>query len=292
VSPAFSVVVPTFERPARLARCLSALAALRPPAGGFEVVVVDDGGSVDLAEVMAALPPALEARLVRVPHGGPAAARNVGVASARGARVAFTDDDCRPEAGWLAAFADALDASPDALVGGRTVNGLPQNAFAEATQALMDYLYAYHERHPERPRFFASNNIALSRASFEAIGGFDARFRDAAGEDREFCDRCLARGRRLAFAPQAVVSHEHDLGALSFLRQHFAYGRGARRFHTLRAERRGAPLHLEPASFYLNLPRQAFRGAAGASRLAVAGLLVFSQAANAAGFLWPGKQTR
>ncbi len=282
MSPAFSVVVPTFNRPIRLGKCLEALAAVRPPSGGFETIVVDDGGRRPLAPVIAAVAPRLDVRLLVVPHAGPAAARNAGAAQAGGRVLAFTDDDCRPEADWLVALEATLARHPDAVLGGRTRNGLPENTYSAASQALVDYLYAYHAAHPERPRFFASNNLALSRASFDAIGGFDATFRQAAGEDREFCHRAHHARHPLVYVPEAVVSHEHSLGARSFLRQHFTYGRGARRFHTIRSQRYAEPFKLEPLSFYLALPQQ--------PSWRLAGLLLVSQVANAAGFFWPGRE--
>src|SRR5262249_30883442 len=141
---------------------------------------------------------------------------------------------------------------------GATRNGLPGNTFSEASQALVDYLYAYHAANPDRPRFFASNNIALRRDVFEQIGGFDVTFREAAGEDREFCHRARHRGHAMLSVPEAVVLHEHALGFRSYLRQHFTYGRGARRFHHIRSRRYAESLSLEPLSFYLSLPRHPF----------------------------------
>lgn len=291
MSVTFTVVVPTFNRPMRLGRCLEALAALRAPAGGFEAVVVDDGGQVPLAPIVEAVKARLDVRLLVVAHGGPAAARNAGAATARGRWLAFTDDDCRPEPGWLVALEAALLRQPEAVLGGSTFNGLPENAYSAASQALVDYLYGYQAAHPDRPRFFASNNIAVSRDAFGRIGGFDTTFRHAAGEDREFCHRSHHAGHPLLYVPEAVVRHEHAMGGVSFLKQHFAYGRGARRFHTIRSRRYSEPLRLEPLSFYLALPRQPFGAVPRDPRaLRLAGLLVLSQAANAAGFFWPFKE--
>ena len=85
------------------------------PGAGL-VVVVDDGSQAadDVAAVVAA---ASRARLVRAEGDGPAAARNRGAAEADGCDlIAFTDDDCVPSAGWLAALV-SVAAGVDAVAG-------------------------------------------------------------------------------------------------------------------------------------------------------------------------------
>jgi hypothetical protein len=108
-----------------------------------------------------------------------------------------------------------------------------------------------------RERFFTSNNIALARAEFLAAGGFNTGFGDGAGEDREFCDRWHAQGRPSRFEPRAVVHHAHDLSPISFLRQHYAYGRGARNFRAVR-QAVARPVRIDPA-FYLGSFRHAWQ---------------------------------
>ncbi len=92
-----SVVIPTWNRPGPLAACLGALAKSFP--SDAETVVVSDGGAEDLGPVVDPFIDALRLRLIKVAHGGPAAARNRGLEAARGEIVAFTDDDCRPHPG-------------------------------------------------------------------------------------------------------------------------------------------------------------------------------------------------
>ena len=74
--PRFSIVVPTYERPAQLAACLAALRALERPGGSIEIVVVNDGGTA-LGPLDAGGPdPGLAIRVLDQPNAGPAAARN------------------------------------------------------------------------------------------------------------------------------------------------------------------------------------------------------------------------
>ena len=210
-APIASIVIPTHDRPSQLERCLTSVAAARAP-GPIEVVVVDDGGSVPLDRIVEPFREAIGAVLIRKPHGGPGAARNLGVARARGRYIVFTDDDCAFDEGAIVAFVDGLAAVPGAMVGGRTINALPGNPFAAASQAIVDAVYAYNNSDPADARFFASNNMAVERSAILACGGFDERFTGAA-EDRELCDRWRHRGGRLVYRPEAVVYHAHDLAA-------------------------------------------------------------------------------
>jgi GT2 family glycosyltransferase len=272
-------------RPERLAACIAGLGRLDYPRERLEVVVVDDGSE---HEQRVQVPEGLRLRLIRQEHAGPAAARNLGAAHAEGDHLAFLDDDCVPHPGWLTAFADRFAVRPEAVLGGCTVNGLPDNTFSTASQLLVSYLYAYYARgRSAHPPFFASNNLALAAASFQELGGFSTRFRLAAGEDRDLCARALAAGLRLEYVPDAIITHAHALGPRSFFRQHFAYGRGAFTFHRDRSDGgRGVAPRPEPARFYLGLVSYPFAVAAPQrSRLGLVALLALSQAATAAGFL-------
>jgi GT2 family glycosyltransferase len=284
-----SVVIPTYNRPVQLGRCLAALAASDHPADRFEVVVVDDGGTIPLLPVVGSQTGTLRVTLVTQPNRGPAAARNAGAARARGSLLAFTDDDCMPDPQWLAALARHARERPGHLIGGVTANLLDGNPFSSASQHLVSYLYEYSFGHgcksPRWRGFFASNNLAVPAEEFARMGGFDPDFPLAAGEDRDFSDRWAERNLPMLLAPDARVVHSHHLTASTFWRQHWNYGRGAFHYHLARSRRGAPPFHSEPLSFYRDLVLFPFgretpwRGAQHAALLAV------SQIANALGYL-------
>ena len=291
--PRFSIVVPTYGRPGPLATCLAALTGLDYPRDRLEVIVVDDGGGTPLGAVVSPFRSPLNLTLHRQANAGPAHARNTGASLAQGAYLAFTDDDCTPAPDWLTCLAKRLEATPYAMIGGRTANALPRNPFAEASQALISYLYAYERRQPGGMGFVASNNIALSRERFADVGGFDVSYPRAAGEDRAFCDAWRAAGHPIHYAPEAVIYHRHDLDLRSFWRQHAGYGRGAFQVRRGRSSRAGEAIGFEPGSFYLGLLRYPFSEHDDvATAAAQALILLLSQVATGVGFFQEALQRR
>ncbi len=289
--PVFSIVIPTYNRPDRLASCLQSLTQLSYPRDRFEVIVVDDGSAQPMAPTVAPFESALNLTLLRQVNSGPAQARNAGAARAQGQYLVFTDDDCQPHPQWLHAMATELEQQPQALVGGRTLNALPSNVFSTASQLLIDYLYDYYNsRH--QPSFFASNNFAMATEQFRQLGGFDTSFPLAAGEDREFCDRWLQQGLPMAYAPEARVDHSHHLSLRRFWRQHFNYGRGAYCFHQVRARRATEQVKVEPLGFYWQLLTYPLAQQFQLRGMVLSGLLFVSQVANVVGFFWERSQQK
>ena len=281
--PRFSVVVPTYERPAQLDACLRALARLDYPRGRFEVLIVDDGSARTPRDVVERFNGALEVRLFGQENKGPAAARNLGARHARGEFLAFTDDDCEPEPAWLGAFASRFAEEPARVVGGRTTNALDRNPYSETSQLIIEVVYEHFNRDSSEARFFASNNFAVHAESFRAVGGFDEAFRTS--EDREFCARWRSRGLTLTYEPGAVVRHSHSLTLGSLWRQHFGYGRGALRFHRARETAGDRPFKPD-TDFYTKLLRASLSRAPIRKAAQLTSLLLWSQLANAAGFFY------
>jgi glycosyltransferase involved in cell wall biosynthesis len=285
VLPHFSIVIPTYERPGQLRGCLGSMLALEYPRDRFEVLVVDDGSSTPLDPIVAPFAGELDLSLIRQPNAGPAAARNAAVECARGEFLAFTDDDCRVEPGWLRELGRVLAEAPDCMVGGITVNEA-RSICSATSQLIVDVVYRHYNADPQRARFIASNNFALSSRGFREVGGFDPGFR--AAEDRDLCDRWRHLGRRIVLTHAAKVRHNHPMRVRGFCRQHFEYGRGAERFNRTRAGR-GSGSMLVELRFHLDVTNwlgyPLSRVPLGQAP-AVAGLLALWQAANLVGFLW------
>lgn len=252
MTPRIAVVIPTYERPEPLGRCLAALAAQTLPREEFQVVVVDDGSAYDPESVVGSFREDLRLDLLRQDHRGPGAARNRGVEAAEAGLIAFTDDDCEPRPDWLEAMRSRLTGEREpCLVGGSIVNLLTDNPFACGTQMVLDMVYEHYNADPDDARFFASMNLGVRKAALIDCGGFSESFRTA--EDRELCDRWRHAGHRLVFEPRAQIGHAHHLTFRTFSRQHLGYGRGAAHYHEVRRKRESGTLR-EESSFHRALP--------------------------------------
>ena len=251
----------------------------------YEVIVVDDASDHDTAAVAGEFTGDVDLRVLHQDHNqGPASARNRGAHAARGDYLLFLDDDCIPCRDWLAAIDRRVADLPQAAIGGTSRNGLSESLCSEAQQMLLDFLFAHFNRDPEHAHFCATNNLAVPRAGFLEIGGFDTSFRQAAGEDREFCERWLRSGAQLAVVSDAPVYHQHAMGPFEFLRLHYRYGRGARCLR-VRSVDSGAPRRFEAPGFYTGLVLFPFSQTGAARALLLSALQTLGQFAHSFGYL-------
>lgn len=119
--PSLSLVIPAYNEAARIARTAAEAATwLGAQAYAAELIVVDDGsedGTADLAEE--ALAGFSDARVLRVAHGGKAAAVRAGVLSATNSQIAFCDADLATPIGYLRDLRAALANGCDLAIGSR-----------------------------------------------------------------------------------------------------------------------------------------------------------------------------
>lgn len=230
-----SVVVPTWRRPAGLARALAGLATQTDPGVAWEVVVVDNDAAPGTGPSLPALP--VPVRCVHEPEPGASAARNRGVTEARGEIVAFLDDDVVPAPDWLGHLLPALMGECQGA-GGRVVLDptVPRPRWFNPDW-MAGYLTELDLGPTERPlvqgEWFLSANAAFRVEALAAVGGFDAALGPKAGlplvnDDIELCRRLMGAGSRLAYSPSAVVVHQLPRSRLSrrwLLRRLHAQGR-------------------------------------------------------------------
>ena len=226
-----SVVVPCYEAPGALALTLAGLEGQAWPRALFEVVVVDDGSEPPLEIPALPVSAPLDVKLVRQERRGfgLARARNAGARAAAHPILVFLDGDVIPESGLLAAHARWHHAVSDALTLGFcayvSAAGIDSGAVRQRPGTLAE-LFAgrpfdrpWLERHMARTgdmtsghddlfRAVTGHNLGISRAFFEAVGGFDESFARYGGEDTEFGYRVQMQGGLLAPARGAFAWHQ------------------------------------------------------------------------------------
>lgn len=209
---AVSVVIPTLNRHRALERALGCILAQQlPPEVAAEIVVVDnsaDGNAKALIEAIAEGAP-MPVRYVSVPRPGIATARNAGVAAARGAWIAFIDDDETGGPDWLASLlAVARRGGFDAVFG-------PVSARADDDLEIGPFA-AYFARGvtaedggdvTRRAAYLGTNNSLFAASVCAVPGGpFEERLNSIGGEDSLFLMSLVNEGRRFGWAAQAVVT--------------------------------------------------------------------------------------
>lgn len=196
-APFFSVVVPVYRQWHLALKLLASLDGQSLPRGLFEVILVDNG-SPDL--------PSLDTAGVTVLHcaqPGSYAARNLGATAARGRWLAFTDADCIADPHWLETLRAAAEAGGERLLAG-AVRMVASSARPGASE-IYDIVKGIPQERYLRRGYAATANLAVPRAAFERLGGFEAgRF---SGGDAEFCRRAGRAGVPIAFVGEAVVEH-------------------------------------------------------------------------------------
>lgn len=140
-----SVVMCTRDRADQLRRVLDSAVAMAVPSGlAWEFVLVDNGSTDHTPAVVEAFKGSLPIRRVEEPKAGLSNARNRGVAEARGDHILWTDDDVVIDAGWLAAYVEAIEAHPEAaFFGGRiepVLEGTLPGWWADNREALSGLL--------------------------------------------------------------------------------------------------------------------------------------------------------
>jgi glycosyltransferase involved in cell wall biosynthesis len=189
-----SIVIPAYNAE-RFVEAAVASALAQQGAGQIEVIVVDDGSSDATAARVAAID---GVRLIRQANAGVSAARNAGLAEAKGEFVIFldADDELLPDA--IRCHREAMAEHPEAVMALGANHIIDESGNRIGSNALpafetRDFLTVARDVTP------CPSQVLLKRATVLAAGGFDAELRGA--EDADLWLRVLPFG--------SVVCHGH-----------------------------------------------------------------------------------
>ena len=248
--PKISVIIPTYNRKNELEKLLYSLNNQTLPPSQFEIIVVDDGSSDGTEEWLMKHKDQLKVKtsLYTQVHGGPGAARNLGMEKAHGDIFGFTDTDCITEPEWLEHLIKPFISEKVGAVGGREIINDKDPLLMRCFHYLMTSPLTTGGLRGKRgkrlacfyPRTF---NMAISRRAYHATEGFKKMFH---AEDIELSFRIKKKGFELIYEDSAKVYHRRRSTIIQFVKQIFHMGKARitlARLHPSSLE----PLHTLPA---------------------------------------------
>lgn len=203
VYPFVSVIIPAHNDAERLVRCLRALEGQTYPTHLYEVIVVDNASDEPIAPALSAYP---HARGAYEAQRGSYAARNTGIAVARGEVLAFTDSDCLPAPDWLEqGVAALLGAEHCGGVGGRIEFFFHAPEAPTIVELYDSVMHLDQEEFIRKKQFSVTANLFTFEQVVEQVGLFDSTLES--NGDKDWGQRVAARGYRLVYAADACVRH-------------------------------------------------------------------------------------
>ena len=230
-----SVVIPTYHRDQLLLWHLLELNKQTLDPKKFSVTVVYDGTipPKEFGSLQDRL--TYELQIVCQDQSGPAAARNFGAKMARGNIILFTGDDCIPDRNllWRHYYEHHRRDGNPSVIQGYTLwhPDIPPTDFMNfltgdgGLQANWSHLRTENGWKEKATGWFLTTNVSTTRSEFEAEGGFNEEFPNAAWEDVELGYRMQKRGVPTYFCPDAINYHYHAITLDSFANRQMVEGR-------------------------------------------------------------------
>lgn len=214
-----TVVIATYNRAAQLRRALERLAVQTASPGCFEVVVVDDGSSDGTQAMLSAYASPYQLRVERQSNSGPSAARNRGLAAARGEFCLFLDDDILVDPEIVAEHLRVQKDEDGVLgLGALRVSLTSRGGLAHFFADWWDEHYRRFDSGERVPDFWAcySGNLSAPTAALRAIGGYDENLQRA--EDVELGYRLDQSGLSMMYVKGGGGEQVYDKGFRDIVR--------------------------------------------------------------------------
>jgi glycosyltransferase involved in cell wall biosynthesis len=198
-----SVIIPVYNDSGNLLNCLEALNRQTLDKSMYEIVVVDNGSSDGIDEVMQKYP---EIRFCHEYKEGSYAARNKGILNSKGDILAFTDSDCIPNDYWLEKGLSAVvNKDPLGLIGGR-INYFARDENSMTSAELWEILNQYNQAEcVNNMKFALTANLFTRRSVMDEVGLFNSDLKSAG--DYEWGNRVYEKGIIICYDDEVVVSH-------------------------------------------------------------------------------------
>lgn len=210
-----SVIIPVYNDADRLRQCLDCLQAQTYGADGrsskdgaseaFEIIVVDNG-STDFSAVQSVVQSITNVSITLITESTPGsyAARNAGIACAKGDILAFTDADCLPARNWIERGVAQMTAHPDCGLVAGAIHIFTQNE-GHPVELYESVMALSQQRFVTQDHFGATANIFTRPEVFKAVGLFNTELKSSG--DVEWGRRVFAAGYEQIYAEDVRVDH-------------------------------------------------------------------------------------
>jgi glycosyltransferase involved in cell wall biosynthesis len=216
-----SIIIPTFNRPQSIKRCVESIR--NNNFKDYEVIVVSDGKDFDNDSIFYNWKKNKRIKYIRAKHRGPGSARNEGIKIAKGEIVVFLDDDCVVSDNWIKNIYEEHRKNPqiDAIVG---------NIKQMNRGAISDHL---HEFEPENYFMWKNNqkispikvnNVSYKHRVIQILKKFVPELKTA--EDVEWNSRFTKKNMHAIYSKNIEITHEYRTTLKEFIQQTFSFGQG------------------------------------------------------------------
>lgn len=248
--PFVSVIIPVYNGAIGIKKTLDALQAQTYPQDRLEIIVVDNGSIDETREVISKFP----VKMLQQPIRSSYAARNMGIAAARGGIIAFTDSDCEPDVNWLFNGVRHLQTHRADAIGGLVSFTLSTTPSAgEYADAVINI---DNEGSIAMHGMAATANLFVTRDALQRVGGFNQKLQS--GGDGEWSARAKKVGITMQFASNAIVYHPARTFA-ELITKHLRIGSGSVAVWSARGKgvwwQIAATLYLFTPLFLLKVPK-------------------------------------
>lgn len=220
--PAYSIIVPVYNRLDEVSDLLASLAAQTDR--DFEIVIVEDGSTVTCERQTREYEGRLNLRYFFKSNEGRSIARNYGIERADGDFLVFVDSDCILPPDYIAELKKARRENPADCFGGPDA---AHESFSDLQKAINFSMTSFLTTGGIRggkvqlekfvPRTF---NTGFSREVYEKVGGFREMF----SEDIDMSTRIRLAGFRIALYRNVRVFHKRRIDLRKFWRQVHVFG--------------------------------------------------------------------
>ena len=223
-NPKYSIVIAVYNRPDEVSKLLDSLQ--KQIFKNFEVIIVEDGSSIDCKSLVAEYSPGLEIHYYFKNNTGQGHSRNIGASYARGEYLVFFDSDCIiPEDYFLRVEEEMIKRDFD-VWGGPDKAAEDFNALQKAiSHTMTSYMTTGGIRGAKKHIIWfetRSFNFGIKKSVFDQVGGF---FYTNRGEDIDLSHRLKKGGYSSILIPDAFVYHKRRTTLVNFFKQVFSFGK-------------------------------------------------------------------